>query len=77
MRHFQCEVKKKKTKWEKKILNLRYERNHLHLEMPVMPIAKESLEPGLLTFNEKNPKPDGILKSNLTLFVSPTNLHCL
>lgn len=37
----------------------------------LMPIATQSLEPGLSEVNGKNPRSDGILKSNLTLLVSP------
>lgn len=37
------------------------------LQCHLMPIATKSLDPGLLAGNEKNPRPDVILKSNLTL----------
>lgn len=70
MRHFQCELNKDKKEGKKHPNPPDMKESTSFLQCHLMPIATESLQPGLLAGNEKNPRPDGILKSNLTLFVS-------
>lgn len=69
MRNLQYELNKDKV--EKKSNPPAMKNITSFLQCYLMPIAMQSLEPGLSEGNEKNPRPDSILKFNLILFVSP------